>query len=153
MAKESNWRSWRALVGGLARDATLATGQYSQYYQDYEKYIQHAVTVATFQETKEVQRGWSNERIRGCVDYSRALFEAGSQRQFTVTETGRLGWIPKWVETNDRVAIIHGSRLPVIIRPCQDNLWTWVSNCYIDGVMFGEAMDDERYTTEDITLC
>ena len=59
----------------------------------------------------------------------------------------------KWVETGNKVAIVYGSRLPVLIRPRHDGLWTWVSNCYIDGVMFGEAMDDKSHITEDIALC
>jgi hypothetical protein len=151
--KENHWRAWRAMVGGLRDDGDLVNGEYFQHYQDYEKYIQHAGSVSVYEHLKLIDHSMSLDRIKGIAAYSRAVLEAGKERQFTVTENGRLGWVPEWVQADDRVAIIHGCRLPAVIRPRQDGLWTWVSICYLDGVMFGEAMEDDRYVTEDITLC
>ncbi len=149
---ETHSNIWRALVGGLQEDRNLAGSEYSKYYQDYSKYVEHASTVSTYEDIHKIQEGWSHEQTKGCLAYSRALLEAGKERQFTVTESGRLGWLPKWVQAGDRVAAVHGCRLPIIIRAFGEATWSFVSGCYLDGVMFGEAFEDDDYKTEDITL-
>jgi hypothetical protein len=54
--------------------------------------------------------GWE-----GAVAYVRSVLQAGSERYFTVTENGRLGWLPMSIQTGDRIAILYGSRMPWVI--------------------------------------
>jgi len=41
--------------------------------------------------------------------------------------------------------VLLGGSVPYVLRPDGDN-WEFVSECYVDGIMFGEAME---WTKED----
>ena len=46
---------------------------------------------------------------------------------------------PPNTEPGDAICILHGSKLPVVLRR-QDDKWRFIGQCYVDGVMFGEAV-------------
>lgn len=140
------------MIGGIQENGELAGSEYVQQFQNYETHIRIASTVSAFKDVANLAKEQSKDQIECLISYQYVMLEAGNERQFTVTESSRLRWIPEWVQTGDRVAIIYGYRFPVVIRRHEDRLWTYVSLCYIDGVMFGEAMKDEGYPTVDITL-
>ncbi|KAI9685649.1 MAG: hypothetical protein M1820_010758 [Bogoriella megaspora] len=143
---------WRALIGGLKENGKLADDQYCQHCEDYEKYVKLARKAASQLEMSECVEEWAAERKAGVMTYSRAILHAGNQRQFTLMDGVRPGWVPSWVKSGDKVAVLPGSRLPVIFRPCENGQWIWVSNCSIETIILGEAMDDDRYPTQNITL-
>jgi hypothetical protein len=143
---------WRAMVGGLDGSGKLATNVYSQYYEDYQEYVQCVGNCSIWDDINIFLESWSLERKRAVVWYSRCVLEAGNERQFIVTESGRLGWAPKWADSGDQVAILAGSRLPCVIRQCGKNRWKFIGSCYIDGIMLGEAISQGEYKEEGITL-
>ena len=70
------------------------------------------------------------------------------------TEKGYVGRAPRWVQRGDKVCILLGSSLPVLLRPVDDH-YRLVGPCYIHGIMFGEAMgllDKGEVEMEDFAL-
>jgi hypothetical protein len=62
------------------------------------------------------------------------------RRRIFCTQDMKLGLTPNHSEINDKVAIIHGSRFPVVLRPTRvDGEYTIIGRCYLEGVMHGEA--------------
>jgi hypothetical protein len=57
------------------------------------------------------------------------------------TEKGYFGMAPEQTRRGDVVCILLGGRLPVILRPVGQH-WEFIGECYIHGVMQGEAMAD-----------
>jgi hypothetical protein len=76
-------------------------------------------------------------------------------RRLITTKNGYLGLAPEEVEVDDVVAILFGSKFPVILRPSGQN-YIYVGECYVDGIMDGEILKPEspmKYEDVDITIC
>lgn len=57
---------------------------------------------------------------------------------------------PQSTEVGDVICVLHGSKVPIALRR-QGDKWTVVGWCYVDGVMFGEAVtraEDEAHIFE-----
>jgi hypothetical protein len=77
-----------------------------------------------------------------CV--GRCLFSTGSDMR-------GVGPIDTW--PGDMVSIIHGTAVPFVIRPCEGKQgYTLVGECYVQDLMHGEVVGDERYKETWIEL-
>lgn len=83
----------------------------------------------------------------------------GTLRFFIRTKTGYVGMAPHVVEVGDKVAILAGSKVPVILRSTGDGQFVLLGDAYVHGIMFGEAIEGEgpyvtRMTEErQIIIC
>ncbi|KAF1981417.1 hypothetical protein K402DRAFT_235334 [Aulographum hederae CBS 113979] len=62
-------------------------------------------------------------------------------RRIMRTHKGYLGLAPEGSQTGDKVALVKGSRIPLILRP-KGEYWELVGAAYVHGVMHGEAFDE-----------
>lgn len=75
------------------------------------------------------------------------------RRCFSVTTNDRSAWAPEsHAKPGDRIYIFKGGRIPYIIRPRTDGTYTLVGECWVQGLMHGEALKLPGYKTETITL-
>jgi hypothetical protein len=70
------------------------------------------------------------------------------QRRVVFCGKGKFGLAPDWAEKGDKIAILHGSRVPSVIRPRLDGNYTMVGECYYDGAMYGDMADPEDDNAE-----
>ncbi|MCJ1316840.1 hypothetical protein MMC15_002161 [Xylographa vitiligo] len=63
----------------------------------------------------------------------------------------RLGLCPQSCQQGDLVCILHGSNVPVLLR-AQGNFYEVVGQCYVHGIMEGEAVDWEEDEADLFTL-
>ncbi|CAG8972717.1 hypothetical protein HYALB_00008632 [Hymenoscyphus albidus] len=76
-------------------------------------------------------------------------------RRLITTQTGHVGMAPATIELADKIYILVGSSMPVVLRPSGE-YYEVVGECYVDGFMKGEAMeglDAGKYELESITIC
>lgn len=66
--------------------------------------------------------------------YARALTNVCYNRLFFVTENGRIGVGPKTMEAGDRVCIIPGASVPLVLRK-SGICWRFVGDSYVHGMM------------------
>jgi len=66
------------------------------------------------------------------------IANASENRSLFWSENYSLGIGPKFVQSGDRLCILHGSSVPVVLRP-HGLEWDFVGQCYVDRVMIGEA--------------
>lgn len=87
--------------------------------------------------------------IEGCGnDYKEALatFHWG-RKLFRCHHTGLLGLGPRYVQAGDAVAVLPGSRVPIVLRPVIDPqagltyTYTLVGNAYVHGMMDGRIIE------------
>ncbi|KAI3318073.1 hypothetical protein HD806DRAFT_512996 [Xylariaceae sp. AK1471] len=65
------------------------------------------------------------------------------RRSFMVSETGYLGIVPLETRARDRICVLYGCSVPVILRRDDDRpFFFFVGECYVHGIMYGEALDD-----------
>ena len=95
-----------------------------------------------------------------------APFEAAcGGRAFFITEDNHMGLAPSVTRPEDKVCVIHGCRVPFIIRLIEERKiktaegkrikqkhYVLVGECYIYGFMNGEAVQDNKVEAEDIFL-
>ncbi|KAI9744845.1 MAG: hypothetical protein M1818_001770 [Claussenomyces sp. TS43310] len=79
------------------------------------------------------------------------------ERLVFVTSGGRLGLGPSVVKEGDQIAILHGSTTPVILRQAINNpgetpIYGVMGDCYLEDVMFGEAVDWKEDECDWFTL-
>lgn len=55
---------------------------------------------------------------------------------------------PAAMDEGDRVCVFLGYRTPFVLRPV-DNRWVLVGECYVPGLMLGEAMDNVDWSKVD----
>jgi len=54
-----------------------------------------------------------------------------------------LSLCPKTCQLGDIITVLHGSSVPAVLRP-QGDVYNLVGVCYVDGIMYGEAVDWEE---------
>jgi hypothetical protein len=74
-------------------------------------------------------------------EFESAYLDANYHRRMVTTTKGYIGLAPEQTSPGDIVCFFLGGRMPVILRPV-DQHWEFIGECYIHGVMFGEAIDD-----------
>lgn len=86
-------------------------------------------------------------------------------RALFITEDGVTGLGPNMARPEDKVCVIHGCRVPFIIRRIEErkvwisegnmileNYYVLVGECYVYGLMNGEAVKNEKAEAKDIFL-
>ncbi|CAN9446056.1 unnamed protein product [Alternaria alternata] len=66
------------------------------------------------------------------------------QRALITTESGRLGLAPAAVRQGDVVAILFGCSFPLVLRPCFDDMYQVIGECYVHELMDGRMFSQER---------
>ncbi|KAI8627852.1 heterokaryon incompatibility protein-domain-containing protein [Xylariaceae sp. FL1651] len=61
-------------------------------------------------------------------------------RSILVLEGGFVGLGPRDTRTGDWICVILGCELPLVVRPAPEDRFTVVGQCYIHGIMQGEAL-------------
>ncbi|KAI0809957.1 HET-domain-containing protein [Xylaria sp. FL0064] len=67
------------------------------------------------------------------------------------TKKGYLGWVLDITMVGDSIFIIMGANVPFVVRPVGDGTYKLIGECYIHGIMYGEALE-EKNSKENIIL-
>ncbi|KAI9866606.1 MAG: hypothetical protein M1813_001158 [Trichoglossum hirsutum] len=62
-------------------------------------------------------------------------------RRMITTGRGYVGMAPEAVQNDDIICVLLGCTVPVVLRQVEDSIFEYVGECYIHGVMEGEAME------------
>ncbi|KAH7034649.1 heterokaryon incompatibility protein-domain-containing protein [Microdochium trichocladiopsis] len=88
----------------------------------------------------------------GMIEF--AIFGTSVTRRFCISRSGRFGQVRTNTQKGDLVCVVVGAQVPLVIRPTGGGEETYelIGDCYLDGVMHGEAMEDRRYKTVEIVF-
>ncbi len=80
--------------------------------------------------------------------------EVTRTRRFFVIANGYMGLAPGEAREGDRVAVVYGCSTPVLVRAVGDleAEWCLVGECYVYGLMDGEAVGMDDISVSDIRL-
>src|SRR5204862_7846904 len=99
-------------------------------------------------------------------DFSKPLADAATLSDFNVlilpwfnrglmtTKKGYLGYVPRHSRAGDQIFVLMGCDAPLVLRPLGNETYQLVGECYLHGVMYGEAidaLDKGEYETETVT--
>jgi hypothetical protein len=134
----------RTLVAGVDHVWLPETSEMSaRKYDAWEGYIQKE---RKFPRVRDGGQAHEDEEIRRATQYNKARSDACFNRSIFLTATGRLGVGPKAMHPFDNIAILWGCEWPVVLRavPDTNREYTVVGLAYVDGIMFGEAVEEQK---------
>lgn len=74
-------------------------------------------------------------------------------RRLIKTTNNRVGMLPTITEKDDLICILHGSSVPIVLRENEDGTThTVIGQCYLEGVMYGEAVTWEEDEADTFLL-
>lgn len=88
--------------------------------------------------------------------WTRAANGSASNRSLGRTAQGRYALGPKVMEKGDVVCVLFGGKMPFLLRPWNDGKFLLVGECYVHGLMQGEAIEmlgRERIAEETFHIC
>jgi hypothetical protein len=127
---------WRTLVNDMLEQGDLTIiGRYqTEDYKVYRMWVEELGDSDT--------PYWKSRHVQS---YHTAFRAACSGRRFFVTKKGYFGIGPAELEVGDDIYILAGGRAPLVLRPLpesQPNTFELVGDCYVHGVMDGEAVTE-----------
>ncbi|MCJ1436819.1 hypothetical protein MMC27_006201 [Xylographa pallens] len=127
---------WRTLINGVY----TGSGESRRRCQtsDYKAYLEWL-----YELENSTTAYWDSDLANSFhISYT----EACLGRRFFVTKKGYFGIGPAELEEGDEVYILAGGKHPFALRPSlglQPNTFELVGDCYVHGVMDGEAVSDQ----------
>jgi len=85
-------------------------------------------------------------------EYSSLMEKNLANRRFCATSKGYLGWLCDAGEAGDIVCIFAGSNVPYLLRPDDDGYYKLIGECYIQGIMYGEALTNNALVKEKFKI-
>lgn len=69
------------------------------------------------------------------------LLDEDVEQELCITENGYMALVPEETQLGDRMALLTGGRLPLVLRPYKHH-FTLFGPCYVHGIMDGEAFPE-----------
>jgi hypothetical protein len=73
-------------------------------------------------------------------------------RRFCSTSKGYMGWVPQNAQVGDVACFLCGVKVLMLLRPENEGGYSLVGECYLHGLMHGEAMEMPCLELQDFTL-
>jgi hypothetical protein len=135
----------RLLIGNLnifdGLDSTVY-GSLNDGYQSWRYTQEHFEDIMAEQSNEQdMQTPAHVSRARQL--YNRAIDSVASGKRFVRTEKRYLGWANASSQIGDIICIFLGADAPYVLRPDGEDFYKLVGECYIHGIMDGEALADK----------
>lgn len=133
---------WRVLVAGADNSDGIAPERMAHTFQAFRRYYQEHQEIPPRPEELPVD---ASEEMVALSNYRAAMQLACRRRRLFITAGGRLGLGPQTMRPGDVAVVLCGGNVPFILRYHEDaNDYEFIGECYIDGIMFGEAVQKHR---------
>ena len=143
MTDERYEEFWRTLTCNHNTKMQPSPAIHGIWMKDYVKLIL---------EEGSVNKDWVQEWLSNFQQIHAVIGLMNKNRRFCATIGGRIGMVPRSAAAGDIVCVLYGGRVPFVLRPCEKG-YTLIGECYIHGLMDGEAMDMDQLESREFALC
>jgi hypothetical protein len=157
MTEERFEQFWKTLTLSYITDesSTRTTEEYSTLFRGYLSFykvgISDTVDISVFTDEESTEEFVEQGGAKDMTITENALYYAPTV-QFAVTKEGRLALAPKRAEIGDVVCVLPGAQTAHVIRRQDNGRYRLVGDCYVHGLMDGEAMEMEDIPLENVEL-
>jgi hypothetical protein len=134
---------WRLLIGDRTSTHRPAPPNMNDKYAAYLQVMQLAIE-ALEMSTEEFNQRYTGDTltvVHKAHEYAVLAGRAWVQRRVCITKRGYVGLVPQFSIKGDAVAVIIGAQTPFVVRPVTgETKYQLVGECYIHGIMDGEAL-------------
>ncbi|XDG10332.1 hypothetical protein ABKA04_009947 [Annulohypoxylon sp. FPYF3050] len=113
----------------------------SVWLEQAAHYLVKTLGESTFISPRLISLGKRPSRDDVQEEWSRLANAASNNRRFACTSKGYYILGPAALEQNDLVCVLFGGKMPFCLRPLGGQYYQLVGECYVHGLMNGEAMD------------
>ena len=85
---------------------------------------------------------YMRQNVNNYVALLNAIGVNSAGKNLCVTAGGYLGYVSSRSQIGDKICILFGSAVPFILREDKDGFFMLVGECYVHGIMDGEAMKE-----------
>lgn len=128
---------WKTLVCDTGPDRGVVLDEYFTHFKAFTTYI------STLNSSDHSFLNYSivNQHKHSATKFMIRFTDAAADRQFCITERGFIGWVPAGTQPGDLICIFYGGKYPYVLRPAGETYYSFIGECYVHGVMHGEALD------------
>jgi len=105
--------------------------------------INNTAFSSLFQDTQD-GASWETDSLN-------EFFHSAMSQRIITTHSGKLGYGIRTILEDDTIAIVRGCNIPLVLRPYQEG-YKYIGPCYIDGLMFGEAVQGLALKWEEVVI-
>lgn len=88
-----------------------------------------------------------------CSDFMETFLHFAGRHNLGITAVGYVGLFPLAARPGDKVMILEGGHTPFLLRPVEeDGTFTLVGECYVHGIMKGEAWEKASTQLEEVRI-
>jgi hypothetical protein len=148
---ESKEMFWRTFMCNRTRDNRVPDGSCGVGFEIFMEGVMSGRTpTSVLREMKEdPAKDWTGAFASiedGGLDVALSEFLGAHSkwcynRRFFKSESGRFGWIVDGSQVGDEICVLYGGDYPFVMRPDGAGGHRIIGDCYIHGLMDGEAMD------------
>ena len=109
--------------------------------------LNRATTAEGEYDMNKIDLDWVRANMVHSTALSNAMLKFTVGRRLCVTTGGYLGRVPFGSEAGDTICILFGGCVPFVLRECDEGTFKFIGECYIHGVMEGEAMENTDIET------
>ncbi|KAI6081479.1 HET-domain-containing protein [Hypoxylon rubiginosum] len=129
-------------AAGGADDATNATRLLYEYWRKINGKGKF------FNKLREMYDVWAVGRQY--VLYLERLYDTCAHRALFVTSKGYIGLAPWNAKAGDKICLLSGGKTPFLLRETKEDSYDFVGECYVYGIMGGEAWTEKAHETFNI---
>lgn len=136
ITKEAHNNLWRSFCCSRTDDKKIPPPDWSDYFSAW-------VTCMTqkLEKTIEMSRSQAYEISLRSTRFMHSFGVWCYNRRFYRSEQGRFGWAPDQARPGDRLCVLNGLAVSLILRPIGSGSFEVVGDAYVHGVMDGEVLD------------
>ena len=153
---------WQTLVAGQTLEGLDAgREEYHEWDSAVRSNFRHMPTSPLLRWTRGIVAlpmllAYGRSLLSGRGDVERIMqfrqkMTVATHRRLFRTQKGYLGLGPMGLSQNDAVTLLRGGMVPLVLRERGADKWELVGDCYVHGMMRGEAFVKERCHTLWIT--
>jgi len=140
---------WRTMICDCATlNSDRAAPEYGHAFEKYAELYSEEFDQIDFEENPSSYA----ELLKGNQLIQPSLINNLMGRLFCCTSGGRLGQMPMKVQLGDWICVLHGANVPYVLHPVDDEQFKLVGDCYLHGIMDGEAMDMPALKTREFVI-
>ena len=144
---------WRTLILNHKIDGSVAPQEFKKSYEAFRAAIKDQQYCATRPSgDMQVERETYNRQLMA-FDFAETMHRWQCHTHLFVTENGFLGQVPRTAQIGDIICVFLGGHVPFVLRPLErGGSYRLIGDCYVHGMMNGEALQASNILVQEITI-